>query len=203
MRGTAFALSRANTGSLTARVVPSEDIMIRYASALLVVIGITACSPTPAKSPDVSDSLRSSLDNSGLKDVTVKQDRDKGVLTLGGSVTNDADKARAEAAAKSLAPHDVVANEIKVLPPGMEGDAKTVSSDVDDAIEKNLHAALTQAGYKDGVDYSVKSGVVTLTGTVQTEATRTAVEKVAAGVPNVAQVVNTLEIKNHRATSTR
>ncbi len=177
--------------------------MIRFAPALLVVIGLAACSPAPAKSPDVSDSLRTSLDNSGLKDVTVKQDRDKGVLTLGGSVANDSDKARAEAAAKAVAPHDVVANEIKVLPPGMESDAKTVASDVDDAIEKNLHAALTKAGYKDGVDYNVKAGVVTLTGTVQTEATRAAVEKVAAGVPNVSQVVNTLEIKNHRATSTR
>jgi osmotically-inducible protein OsmY len=177
--------------------------MIRYASALLVLTALTACSPAPTKSPDVSDSLRSSLDNGGLKDVTVKQDRDKGVLTLGGSVANDADKARAEAAAKAVAPHDVVANEIKVLPPGLESDAKTVSSDVDDAIEKNLDAALVQAGYKKGVNYSVKSAVVTLTGTVQTEAARTAIEKVAAGVPNVAQVVNTLEIKDHRATTTR
>jgi osmotically-inducible protein OsmY len=170
---------------------------------VLVVIGLAACSPSPAKSPDVADSLRTSLDNSGLKDVTVKQDRDKGVVTLGGSVTNDADKARAEAAAKSLAPHDVVANEIRVLPTGMEDDAKTVASDVDDAIEKNLHAALVQAGYKNGVDYDVKSGVVTLTGTVQSQAARSAIEKVAAGVPNVAQVVNSLDVKNQRATTTR
>jgi len=176
--------------------------MIRYVSALLVVVGLTACSPAPAKSPDVSDSLRASLDGAGLKDVTVKQDRDKGVVTLGGSVVNDADKARAEAAAKAVAPRDVVANEIKVLLPGIESDAKTVSSDVDDAIGKNLHAALIQTGYKDGVDYSVKSGVVTLTGTAQTEAQRAAIEKVAAAVPNVAQVVNTMEIKNHRATTT-
>jgi len=175
--------------------------MIRYASALLVIIGLAACSPAPTKSPDVTASLRNSLESAGLKDVTVAQDRDKGIVTLAGSVANDADKARAEAAAKAIAPHDVVANEIKVLPPGIEGDAKTVSSDLDDAIEKNLHAALVQAGFKK-VDFSVKSGVVTLTGTAQTEAARMAVEKVAAGVPNVAQVVNTMEIKNHRATTT-
>lgn len=177
--------------------------MIRYASALLVVVGLAACSPSSAKSPDVSDTLRTSLDNGGLKDVTVTQDRDKGVLTLGGSVANESDKARAEAAAKALAPRDVVANEIKVLPPGLESDAKTISSDIDDAIGKNLHAALIQAGYKDGVDYDVKAGVVTLTGTVQTEAARTTLEKVAAGVPNVAQVVNTIEVKDHRATTTK
>ncbi|MEO8483454.1 MAG: BON domain-containing protein [Acidobacteriota bacterium] len=177
--------------------------MIRYASALLVVVGLAACSPAPAQSPDVSDSLRTSLDNGGLKDVSVKQDREKGVLTLGGSVTNDADKARADAVAKALDPRDVVANEIKVLPPGMESDAKTISSDVDAAIEKYLHAALTQGGYKDGVDYSVKSGVVTLTGSVQSQGARDAVEKLAAGVPNVAQVVNTLEVAHQRATTTR
>lgn len=177
--------------------------MIRHASALLFAASLAACSPAPAKSPDVADSLRASLDSSGLKDVTVSQDREKGVLTLGGSVANDADKARAEAAAKAVDSQDVVANEIKVLPPGMESDAKTVASDVDDAISKNVHAALIEAGYKDEVDYSVKAGVVTLTGTAQTEAARTAIEKVAAGVPNVTQVVNTMEIKNHRATTTR
>ncbi|MBK5295295.1 MAG: hypothetical protein JJE04_26910 [Acidobacteriia bacterium] len=32
------------------------------------------------------DSIRSSLDQAGFKDVSVKQDRDKGVVTLGGHV---------------------------------------------------------------------------------------------------------------------
>jgi hypothetical protein len=60
--------------------------------SLLAVGTLASCSGTPAKSPDVSDSIRKSLDQPGLKDVTVSQDRDKGVVTLGGQVANDSDK---------------------------------------------------------------------------------------------------------------
>ena len=48
---------------------------------LLVVAALFGCSSTP-QSPDVADSVRKSLDQAGLKDVSVSQDRDKGVVTL-------------------------------------------------------------------------------------------------------------------------
>jgi osmotically-inducible protein OsmY len=48
----------------------------------------------------------------------------------------------------------------------------------------------------------VKSGVVTLTGEVNSENERARAEKVAAGVPNVQQVVNNLQIKDQKASST-
>jgi hypothetical protein len=52
---------------------------------VLLTVGILAgCSTTTAKSPDVSDSIRKSLDQAGFKDVSVSQDRDKGIVTLGG-----------------------------------------------------------------------------------------------------------------------
>jgi hypothetical protein len=35
-----------------------------------------------AKSPDVSDNIRNSLDQAGFKNISVKEDRDKGVVTL-------------------------------------------------------------------------------------------------------------------------
>jgi hyperosmotically inducible periplasmic protein len=50
--------------------------------ALATIGSLSACS-NQTKSPDVSDSVRKSLDQAGLKDVTVSQDRDKGVVTLG------------------------------------------------------------------------------------------------------------------------
>ena len=69
----------------------------------VVAAGILAgCSQT-VKSPDVSASIRIALDQAGFKKVSVTQDRDKGVVTLGGHVEADADKAQAEALAKSLA----------------------------------------------------------------------------------------------------
>jgi len=52
-------------------------------------------------------------------------------------------------------------NQIAVLPPGGESDAKNVNSDLDKGIEKNLDATLIQNRLQKGVRYKVKSGVVT------------------------------------------
>ena len=171
--------------------------------SLLAVGTLASCSGTPAKSPDVSDSIRKSLDQAGLKDVTVSQDRDKGVVTLGGQVANDSDKMQAETLAKSLAGSQVVADQIAVIPPGLEKEAKAVNSDLDEGIEKNLDAALIQTNLNKNVKYEVKSGVVTLTGEVNSETRRARAEKVATGVPNVQQVVNNLQIKDQKASSSQ
>ena len=157
----------------------------------------------PPRSPDVSDSIRKSLDQAGFKDVTVGQDRDKGVVTLGGQVTSDNDKSQAESLAKSLAGAQVVANQIAVVPSGVEKEAKAVNSDLDKGIEKNLDAALIQNRMHDNVKYDVKSGVVTLTGEVNSQAKRDRAEKVATSVPNVKQVVNDLQVKNQKASSSQ
>jgi hyperosmotically inducible protein len=136
-----------------------------------------------------------------LKDVSVSQDRDKGGLTLGGHVTSDTDKSQAETVAKSLAGAQVVADQIAVIPVGEEKEAKAVNSDLDEGIEKNLDAALIQSRLHDSLKYEVKSGVVTLTGEVNSENKRARAEKVATGVPNVVQVVNDLQVKNQKASS--
>jgi hyperosmotically inducible protein len=162
---------------------------------------LVGCSSAPTKSPDVSDMIRKNLDQSGLNDVTVSQDRDKGVVTLGGHVASDADKSQAEAIAKSNAPGQVVADEIAVIHPGVESEAKAVNSDLDKGIDKNLDAALIKTRLKKGVKYDVKNGVVTLMGDVNSQTQRVRVESVAAKIPNVRQVVNELEVKNQKATS--
>jgi hyperosmotically inducible periplasmic protein len=170
--------------------------------ALVLVATLAGCSATASKSPEVSDSIRKSLDNANLKDVSVAQDREKGVVTLAGHVAADGDKAQAESIAKSIAGAQVVSNQIAVIPPASATDAKKVNSDLDQGIEKNVDAALIQADVKKGVKYEVKSGVVTLTGEVGSEALRTQVQTVASTVPNVQQVVNELQVKNQKATST-
>jgi hyperosmotically inducible periplasmic protein len=169
---------------------------------LLAVGTLAGCSSDPAKSPDVSDSIRKSLDQAGLKDVSVSQDRDKGVVTLGGNVPSDMDKSQADTIAKSIASGQVVADQIAVVPPAAASDAKAINSDVDKGIEKNLDAALIQNQLNKHVKYDVKSGVVTLTGEVNSQSKRAYAEKVAAGVPNVQQVVNELQVKNQKASST-
>ncbi len=171
--------------------------------SLLAAGTLAGCSGTPANSPDVSESVRKSLDDAGLKDVSVSDDRDKGVVTLGGQVKHDSDKMQAETLAKSLAGSQVVADQIAVLPPGLEKEAKAVNSDLDGGIEKNLDAALIQSKLRKAVNDEVKNGVVTLTGDVNSQSNRARAEKVAASVPNVQQVVNNLQIKDQKASSTQ
>lgn len=169
---------------------------------LLALGSMLGCSAS-AKSPDVSDSIRKSLDQAGLKSVSVSQDLDQGIVTLGGQVTSENDKSRAESLAKSFAGTQVVADQIAVIPVGVEKEAKAMNSDLDQGIEKNLDAALIQNKMHDSVKYEVKSAVVTLTGEVNSEEMRSRAETVAAAVPNVQQVVNDLQVKNQKASSVR
>lgn len=170
--------------------------------ALLAVGTLAGCSNDSTKAADVSGSIRTSLDQAGFKDVSVTQDRDKSVVTLGGHVATDGDKGQAESIARTMTGIQVVANQIAVLPPGDESDAKRMNSDLDKGIESNLHAALIQDSLQDSVKYAVKNNVVTLTGDVDSQAKRGRAQEVASKVPNVQQVVNELQVKGQKATST-
>ena len=172
------------------------------ASALLFVAAIAGCSQSDTRSPAVADEIRKSLDQSGYKDVSVSQDREKGVVTLTGHVESGVDKQQAEAIAKSLSVGQVVADEIQVLPAGAETDAKAVNSDLDKGIDKNLDAALIQNKLNKDISYDVKNGVVTLKGNVNSEIRRHQAAHIASSVPNVQQVVNELQVKNQKASST-
>ena len=76
-----------------------------------------------------------------------------------------------------------------------------MNSDLDKAIEKNLDAALIQNKLHKSVKYDVKNGVVTLTGEVNSQSKRALAEQISSAVPNVKQVVNDLQIKNQKASS--
>jgi hyperosmotically inducible periplasmic protein len=201
-----LALCRG-AGLLTSSYADKRRSMksLKAVSVLYVAIAIGAtlgCSDR-SKAPDVANDIRHALDEGGLKDVSVSQDRDKGVVTLGGKVRTDDDKAKAESIAKSIAGNEVVSNEIGVRPNGDESTAKKVDSDLDSGIDKNLDAMLVQHKLKDNVRYDVSNGVVTLKGTVPSQDRRSSVQKLAEQVPNVKQVVNELEVKHQRATSSK
>jgi osmotically-inducible protein OsmY len=169
---------------------------------LLVIATLVGCSTT-AKSRDVTEAIRTSLDQAGFKDVTVSQDREKGVVTLGGHVASEGDKVQAESLAKSFAAEQVVANQVAVTPPGAESEAKSVNSELDAGIEHNLNAALITNKLHELVKFDVKNAVVTLTGEVRSTPEREQAEKVASSVPNVKQVVNEMQVKNQKATSSK
>ena len=89
----------------------------------------------------------------------------------------------------------IIVNEISIEPVGKEADARKIESNVDDGIEKNYKAALISNGLdKQSIHFSAKNGVITLKGKVKNQQQRQQAEQVAASVPNVAQVVNELDI---------
>ena len=112
----------------------------------------------------------------------------KGVVTLSGHVASDAEKTHASQIAQSFATAQVVANEVAVLPTGDTGDAKTINADIDKGVDNNLDAVLISGGFRSGIHHSVKNGVVTLTGTVDTENERAQVESLTKSVPHTQQV---------------
>jgi osmotically-inducible protein OsmY len=171
---------------------------------MFIALGIlVGCRRTSTASPDVMRTIRQSLDQAGLKSVSVTQDRDKGIVTLGGTVASMNDKVQAETLAKSFAGPQVVADEIAVIPAGTADAQLAMNADLDQGIEKNLDAALIQNNMHGKVHYSVRNGVVTLTGQVDSEDNRAAAQSVASMVPNVHQVVNVLQVKNQKASSTQ
>jgi len=169
----------------------------------MVAGGILSGCSHAVKAPDVSDNIRRALDSAGLKAVSINQDREKGVVTLGGHVASDGDKAQAETIATSIAGAQVVSDQIAVLPLGGERDARAMNSDLDKGIEQNLDAALIQNKLHQRVAYAVKNRVVTLTGDVDSQSMRRGAASVAGAVPNVQQVVNELQVKNQKATSSQ
>lgn len=178
---------------------------LRWSVAILTLLGASSLAGCAriAASPDVSGTIQKSIEQAGFKDVTVSQDRERGVVTLGGQVRNESEKLEAESLAKSHAGMQVVANKIAVIPKGAEKQAKAVNTDLDEGIEKNLDAALIQNRMHGDVKYEVKGAVVTLTGEVNSQHKRERAEEVAARVPNVRQVVNDLQVRNQKASSSR
>jgi osmotically-inducible protein OsmY len=169
--------------------------------AMVALASLAGCSTNSSRSADVSGGIRTSLEQAGLKTVSVSEDHDKGVVTLGGHVAAEGDKSQAESIAKSMAGAQVVSDQIAVTPPGAEHDAKAVSSDLDKGIAGNLDAALIQGGLHQSVNYAVKNQVVTMTGQVDSQVKRTQAQDIVANIPNVQQVVNELQVKDQKATS--
>ncbi len=150
--------------------------------------------------PAVKDNVVSSLKANSLGDVSVSEDRDKGVVTLTGDVQSEDQKNQAATLAGSAAPGYVVANQIGVRPAGAESQAKSVDSNLDDAIESNYKAALKAHKNLDdqSISYDAKNGTLMLKGSVKTSKQRQEAAALAKQVPNVQQVVNEIEVSSKK-----
>jgi len=159
----------------------------------------TATTNPAADNANVKDAVSKALEQADLKDIHVRDDADKNVVTLTGAVHSQESKDKATEVAKSAAPGRIVANEVSVQPVGAESQARNVASNVDDGIDKNFKAAMIANGLdKQHIRATVKNGVLTLKGNVDSQAQRDEAQKVGASVPNVSQVVNELQVKGGR-----
>jgi hyperosmotically inducible periplasmic protein len=164
-------------------------------TALLAMFVTSACNLRRDQS-SYRDNVKQALEQADLKDVTVREDADKNVITLGGAVHSEDAKQRAAQVAQSAAGNRIIANEVSVQPVGHETDAKRIASNVDSAIEDNYEAALISKGLnKQSIRYDSKNGVLTLKGSVKSPEQRKEAEQIADNVPNVEQVVNEIQVR--------
>jgi hyperosmotically inducible protein len=166
------------------------------AALLLGTLAVAGCHHQTAH-PDEKSAVTDTLKTNNLSAVNVSQDRDQGVITLTGNVTSEDQKAQAESLAKQSAPDYTVADEIGVRPAGDSSQAGTVASNLDSAIEDNYKASIKANKNLDdqSIHFKVKNGTVVLKGSVKTVAQKKEAESLAKQVPNVQQVVNELQVK--------
>jgi osmotically-inducible protein OsmY len=170
--------------------------MKRFAMLPLLVVLFVSLACSNQSTVSYKDSVEKALQQADLKDVTVAEDRDKNTITLGGTLHSDQAKARAAEVAQAAANTRIIANEISVQPVGDESAARNAAADLDDAIEKNYKAALiTSRLDKQHISFSAKNGVLTLTGRVKTSGQRQQAQQLAAGIPNVQQVLDQIDVR--------
>jgi len=170
-------------------------LLVIGAMAVLGLISAACSRSTQPSESSYKDAVQNALRQADLTDVSVDENKDKNTITLSGTLHSQDAKDKAAQVAQSAAGNRVIANEISVEPVGAESDAKKIASNVDDGIESNYKAALIAHGLaKEHIRYDAKNGVLTLKGRVRATSERQQAEQLASNVPNVAQVVNQIEV---------
>lgn len=169
-----------------------RGLLFSCAAILAGALSVAGCHKSH---PDEKDAVTNALKTNSLGEVSVSQDRDKGVMTLTGDVATDAQKQQAGTLTQQAAPDYQVANEIGVRPPDANN-AGAVASDEDKGIEENFKAAIKEHKALDdqSIRGSAKNGTLEVKGSVKTEAQKHEVEALAKKIPHVQQVVNELEV---------
>jgi hyperosmotically inducible periplasmic protein len=174
-----------------------------FAAAVLSLFILAACN-NDNQHADVKDAVDQAMTKNNLGVVKVAQDRDKGVLTLTGDVVNADDKPRAETIAKENAPGYTIANELAVRPQTADASQlNAVDSKLDDGIKDNFKASIKAHKALDdqSISSDVKNGTIVLKGSVKTAAQKAEAGKLAKAVPNVKEVVNEIEVKANKGST--
>jgi hyperosmotically inducible protein len=159
--------------------------------ALLVTF---ACA---ASDPGITTAVKSKLTaDDTVKAYQIDVDTKEGVVTLSGTVTNPAAKARAVELARgtdgvrNVVDNIAVASQTVTPPP----DDRSVIGDaaITAAVKTKLLADTRVSGL--AIDVDTKDGVVTLSGTVKSAAQKSAALEIARGTDNVKTVQDQLKV---------
>jgi hyperosmotically inducible periplasmic protein len=170
-------------------------------AAFLVVVSLAVGCDRAADGPDYEARVNDQLKTANLNDnVKVDWKADERLLTLSGEVERAADKARAEELAQQVVgTAGRVVNEIEV-----EG---ADYGRVDDRIEEQLDRMFEDRTEWDfdgrGVSFDSEQGVVTITGTVESDATKQKIGQRARALDGVKDVVNKLDVDPKRRVTDR
>jgi hyperosmotically inducible protein len=134
-----------------------------------------------------------------LEGSNIDVDTTNGVVTLTGTVPTDAAKARAVALAKATDGVKNVTDKLRIAPSGTKSDtAAKASRTVNDGWIKSKVYAQFLTDWKtledSDIDVDVARGVVTLKGTVKTEAAKTRAVAIARSTEGVTNVNDNLRV---------
>lgn len=194
-----FALTLALVGTLALGVACNSNKKDQAASSTEnTATGSSTQQASSAEGQKVDkDNINNALTAANLGSVKVDVDNDKSVVKLTGQVDSDSQKSQAEQIAKQNAGGYVVANEIEVQPTNASNDTKKVHNKLDDSIKSSFEALVAQNNWgNQHINPDVNNGVLTLKGDVDTQSQRTEIQKAAAKLPHVKQVVNELTVKD-------
>ena len=147
--------------------------------------------------PDEKSAVTSSLNSNNLSNVSVSQDRDKGVITLTGDVNSEDQKSQAAVLAKQAAPDYTIRDEIGVRPQALRARRSpwTRISMTPSKTTTRLRSKATGIWTTRASTIRPRMARLVLKGSVKTVAQKKEAEKLAKSVPNVQQVVNEIEVK--------
>ncbi|MGA8727458.1 MAG: BON domain-containing protein [Terracidiphilus sp.] len=148
--------------------------------------------------PDNKAAIYQSLNSHDLSSVVVKQNREKGVITLSGIVDSPELKGRAEQLAKDAAPSYTIDDKLQVDSAGLQSmiTQATTESRLDNDIENRFKASLQTSKNldKQTIQYSATNGTLYLKGAVRSAREKKEAEELARKVPNVQHVVNEIQV---------
>lgn len=173
-----------------------QIVKVLSLAVLLGALPLTLACDRQPDSADYEARVNEQLKTAKLENkVDVDWKADEKTLHLSGEVENAADKARAEELAQQVVgTSGRVVNEVKI-----EGEEY---GRIDDRIEEQLGRMFEDRTEWDfdgrGVTFNAEQGVVTITGTVESEATKNKIAERARATQGVKDVVNNLEVDPKR-----